>query len=166
MNSFSEIGRRRLDFWDGDNLSLSLFSYKAGKSGEIDEVTQLILGFKNFDPACLSTTFVQVYDAFGKFAEGWRREFGCRFIIPVPSHAERRVSKSSVATCRFIAEAFPWLQYPEELLFRKHAARPAHAGLPWRRPTPQVHFESLGCSGVDLAGAGVILFDDLKTKGG
>jgi len=162
MNGFD---RERIDFWDEDNLSLSLFPYKPSGSGQSDEVTQLVLGFKNFDPGSFSTMCVEVCDAIGKRVEDWRHGFACRYVVPVPSHSAHGVSKSSVGICRLIAEVFPWLHYPEELLFRKHSIRPAHMALPGQRPTPQEHCESLGCSGSDLAGAGVILFDDVKTTG-
>jgi hypothetical protein len=67
--------------------------------------------------------------------------------------------------CRFMSSVFPFLQYPEDLLFRKQSVRPSHMALPWERPTPNDHFESLACKKADLAGAGVILFDDVRTTG-
>jgi hypothetical protein len=46
----SNIGRERIDSWDEDNLSLSLFQYKPGKIGQTDTATQFILCFKEFGP--------------------------------------------------------------------------------------------------------------------
>jgi predicted amidophosphoribosyltransferase len=163
-NPYSDIGRKRIDFWDEDNLSLSLFRYKPGKSGT-DEVTQFILGFKALDSACLQAAAMQIYDAVGKFSEDWKREQDCRHIVPVPSHIAHKVSPSSKLVCHFIAKKFPWLQYPEELLFRRESVIPAHQAYPGQRPTSMEHFESLGCSKVDLGRAGVILFDDVRTTG-
>jgi len=165
-NSYSNIGRKRIDFWDEDNLSLSLFRYKPGKSGQSDEATQLILGFKKSDPGCLSAALMQVNDAVEKFLEIWKREHDCRHIVPVPSHIAHEVSPSSKLACRFISKMFPWLEYPEELLFRREGVIPAHLAYPEQRPTAMEHFESLGCSKrEDLGGAGVILFDDVRTTG-
>jgi hypoxanthine-guanine phosphoribosyltransferase len=60
---------------------------------------------------------------------------------------------------------FPWLQYPEGLLFRRESINPAHLAYPGQRPTSMEHFQSLGCRKADLEGAGVILFDDIITTG-
>jgi predicted amidophosphoribosyltransferase len=162
---FSGIGRKRIDFWDEDNLSLSLFRYKPGKSGQTDDVTQFILGFKNGDPECFKEAMIQVYNAVGKFEEDWKSERGCRYIVPVPSHVAHQVSESSHMLCKVLDSMFPWLQYPEGLLFRKESVVAAHQAYPGQRPTSTKHFESLGCSKTDLGGAGVILFDDIRTTG-
>lgn len=161
---YSDIGRKRIDYWDEDNLSLSLFRYKPGKSGRTDEATQFILGFKASDSACLSVALMQVHGAVEQFSERWKCELGCRHIVPVPSHLAHEVSPSSKLACRFIAKMFPWLQYPEELLFRRESVTPAHL-YPGQRPTYMEHLESLGCSKADLGGAGVLLFDDVRTTG-
>ncbi len=161
---YGDIGRKRIDFWDEDNLSLSLFRYKPGKSGLTDEVTQFILGFKASDSACLSVALMQVHGAVEKFAERWKYELGCSHIVPVPSHTAHKVSPSSTLACRFIAKMFPWLQYQEGLLFRRESVTPSHL-YPGQRPTYMEHLESLGCSKADLRRAGVILFDDVRTTG-
>jgi hypothetical protein len=162
---YSDIGRERIDFWDDDNFSLSLFRYNPGKPGESDKATQFILCFKNSGSSCLSTACVQVYEALGKFSEGWDAEFGCRYIVPVPSHLAYEVSLSSELMCGFIAKMFPRLQYPKQLLFRKENVPAAHLAYPGQRPTSTEHFQSLGCKKADLEGAGVILFDDIITTG-
>jgi hypothetical protein len=162
---YSNIGRRRIDSWDEDNLSLSLFRYEPGKLGRSDEPTQFILCFKDSGSACLSTACVQVYEALGKFAEDWRREFDCRYVVPVPSHLAHEVSPSSKLMCGFIVKTFPWLQYPERLLFRKDSVPAAHLAHPGQRPSVTKHFQSLRCSKADLAGTGVILFDDVRATG-
>lgn len=161
---YSDVGRKRIEFWDEDNLSLSLFRYRPVKYGLTDEATQLVLGFKNSDPACLSAAVMQIKDAFEKVSENWKNEFGCRYIVPVPSHIAHEVSPSSKLACLFIAKMFPWLQYPEDLLFRRESVTPAHL-YPEQRPTLTEHFESLRCSKADLGGVGVILFDDVRTTG-
>jgi predicted amidophosphoribosyltransferase len=162
---YDNVCRKRIDFWDEDNRSLSLFRYEPGKLGRSDEATQFILCFKDSGSACLSTACTQVYEALGKFADDWRREFDCRYIVPVPSHLAREVSPSSKLMCGFIAKMFLWLQYPEELLFRKDSVPAAHLAYPGRRPSVTEHFQSLRCSKADLAGAGVILFDDVRATG-
>jgi hypothetical protein len=164
-NPYGDICRNRIDFWDEDNLSLSLFRYKPVGSGLSDEATQFILGFKAGDGACLQYGVKQVCDALRKVSEDWKRDYDCRYVIPVPSHVAHEVSLSSRVVCSVINEMFPWLQYPEELLFRKKGVTPAHLAYPEQRPTAAEHFESLGCSKADLGGAGVILFDDVRTTG-
>jgi len=158
-------GRERIDFWDEDNLSLSLFRYKPGELGQTDTATQFVLCFKESGSACLSTACIQVYEALGKFLEDWKREFGCRYVVPVPSHLAHEVSSSSKLMCGFIAKMFPWLRYPEELLFRKESVPAAHLAYPGQRPTATEHFQSLRCSKANLARAGVILFDDVRATG-
>jgi predicted amidophosphoribosyltransferase len=155
---------KRIDFWDEDNRSLSLFRYRPGRLGLTDEATQLILGFKNSDPDCRSAALLQLKDAIEKKLETWKSEFDCRYIVPVPGHIAHEVSSSSRLACHFIAKMFPWLEYPEGLLFRRESVIPAHL-YPEQRPTQTEHFASLGCSKADLGGAGVILFDDVRTTG-
>jgi hypothetical protein len=162
---YSDIGRERVDFWDDDNLSLSLFRYKPGKHGQTDKATQFILCFKESRSACLSTALMQVYEAMRKFSEDWRRELGCHYIVPVPSHLAQQIPPSSKLMCSFVARMFPWLQYPEELLFRRESVTPAHLSYPGQRPTSTEHFQSLGCRKANLEGAGIILFDDVITTG-
>jgi len=164
-NPYADIGRNRIDFWDEDNLSLSLFRYNPVTSGLSDDVTQFILGFKDSDSDCLGRATMEVYDAMAKFSEDWKCEYDCRYIVPVPSHTAHEVSFSSKFVCQFIAKMFPWLQYREELLFRRESVTPSHLAYPEQRPTATEHFESLGCSKADLGGAGVILFDDVRTTG-
>lgn len=67
--------------------------------------------------------------------------------------------------CGFIAKMFPWLDYPQELLFRKETMNAAHLAYPGQRPTATEHFQSLGCRKADLDGAGLILFDDMRATG-
>jgi hypothetical protein len=165
INSYSDIGQERIDYWDPDNLSLSLFRYKPGKLGQTDKATQFVLCFKESGSACLSTACVQVYKALGKFSEDWKREFDCRYVVPVPSHLAHEVSPSSKLMCGFIAKMFPCLRYPEDLLFRKESVTAAHMAYHGQRPTATEHFRSLGCRKADLDGAGVILFDDIRTTG-
>ncbi len=162
---YRNIYRERIDYWDAGNLSLSLFRYKPGKIGQTDTATQFVLCFKEFGSDCFSTAVAQVFEAIGKFAEDWKREFDCRYIVPVPSHLAGKVSLSSELMCGFIAKMFPWLQYPKELLFRKEDVPAAHLAYPGRRPTATKQFQSLRCSKANLAGAGVILFDDVRATG-
>lgn len=157
----------RIDFWDEDNQSLSLFAYKPVRSRQYDEARELILGFKNSDPEYLSAAVEQVCYAFQAFGERWRCDLNCRYIVPVPSHTASQVSESSELVCTVLSGVFPWLQYPKGLLFRRMSVQPAHMIQPWeRRLTPKEHFESLACGDIDLVeGAGIILFDDVRTSG-
>jgi hypothetical protein len=165
INSYDNIGRKRIDYWSEDNLSLSLFHYLPGKSGQTDEATRFILRFKECDSAILPVALMQVHSAVENHLERWKSEFGCRYIVPVPSHLAHEVSPSSKLMCRFIVQTLPWLTYPEELLFRTESVTPAHLAYPGQRPTSTEHFQSLGCDKVDLDGAGLILFDDIVTTG-
>jgi predicted amidophosphoribosyltransferase len=166
---YSDISRRRIDYWSEPNLSLSLFSYKPGDAGQFDEATQFILRFKEFDranddSACLQAAVMQVYDAVLKYQEKWT-ESDCRYIVPVPSHAAHRISDWSRDLCRLIAGMCSWLQYPEQLLFRRETVVPAHQAYAGQHPTSIDHFQSLAYRDADLGGAGVILFDDIVTTG-
>src|SRR5260370_21281499 len=113
----------------------------------------------------VATVRVVVCGWLGRFAEEWKREFGCRYIVPVLSQLACNFSPSSKLVCRFIVRMFPWLQYPEELLFRRENVTPAHLAYPGQRPTSTEHFQSLGCNNAGLGGAGLILFDDIVTTG-
>jgi len=157
---------KRIDFWDEDNLSLSLFPYRPVCRGRNDEATRLVLGFKNFEHEYLDEAVRHAHDAFRKFAERWTGDFGCRYIVPVPRHTANQVSLSSKVLCGVLSDMFPWLEYRERLLFRRTSVPQAHMARPWKRPTPTEHFESLACRDADLVvGAGIILFDDVRTSG-
>lgn len=155
---------QRIDFWDEDNRSLSLFRYKPGAAGESDPVTQFILGSKDPDSIYHTTATEEVFDALSKFLDQWKNDFDCRYFLPVPSHTAYNVPPASKKLCRFMARAFE-LQYPEDLLYRAISVPPAHMARSWERLTPPQHFESLRCSNADLRGAGVVLFDDVRTTG-
>jgi len=108
---------------------------------------------------------MHVLDAMGKYLETWKNDFDCRYVVPVPSHRAGQVCEFSQLICCFICYEFPWLNYPERLLFRKESIRASHQSLPDQRPTYGEHLKSLGCENVDLKRAGVILFDDVRTTG-
>jgi predicted amidophosphoribosyltransferase len=153
--------RERVGDWDEDNLSFSLFPYRPGGN---HAATQFILGFKNSDPACVATALLQAYEALRDPVERWKEEFNCRYIVPVPGHLAHTISPSSAAMCSYLAGVFN-LEYSEKLLFRKESTPPLHMARPWERLTPLEHFKTLGCAGINLQTAGVVLFDDVRTTG-
>jgi hypothetical protein len=57
------------------------------------------------------------------------------------------------------------LEYPERLLVRGRSVPPSHMATYWQRLSVKQQFESLGCRETNLAGAGVILFDDMPEYG-
>jgi predicted amidophosphoribosyltransferase len=146
---------------------LSLFVFKTVRSGQADEVTKFIHAFKaSKDHECFKAAIVEVYDAAGESIEGWKPEsnYNCRYVVPVPSSRAHEVSAFSKDMCSFIASTFH-LEYPERLLFRERSVLPSHMATYWQRLSVKDQFDSLGCSKANLAGAGVILFDDIVNTG-
>jgi predicted amidophosphoribosyltransferase len=158
--------RRRRDVcwsWD-DNPSLSLFVYNAVGSGHEDEVTDFIHAFKGSkDYECYKTAIVEVYEAAGKYIEEWKREYDCRYVVPVPSSRAREISGYSKDVCKFIASTFH-LEY-REALFRERTVPSSHMATYGHRLGGRDQFDSLACRETNLAGAGVILFDDVLNTG-
>lgn len=151
--------------WDWDNLSLSLFVYKTVRSGQVDEVTKFIHAFKaSKDPECFKAAIVEVYQAAGESIEEWKREHNCRYVVPVPSSRAHEISGYSREMCSFIASTFH-LEFPEGLLFRERSVPPSYMATYWQRLSIKDQFDSLGCRETNLAGAGVLLFDDIRNTG-
>jgi predicted amidophosphoribosyltransferase len=158
IEPWGDIGEERNDYWDEDNLSLSLFVYKSRAD---TRANRFILRFKEYDIECVSDAVDQLRDALKRHIDDWNKE--CRYIVPVPSHEANIVSRSSVYVCLCIAGT-SHLEYPERLLFRRTTVL-SHLNGSRQRPTVQEHFESLACRSADLGGATVLLFDDVRTTG-
>ncbi len=151
--------------WDSVNLSLSLFVYKTVGSGHSDEVSNFIHAFKaSKDTECFKTAMVEVYDAAGEFIEEWKREFDCRYVVPVPSSRAHEISGYSKDMCSFIESTFH-LEYREGLLFRERSVPPSHMANYWQRLSVKEQCDSLACRETISNGAGVILFDVIRNTG-
>lgn len=161
----NELKQKRLNFWDEDNLSFSLFPYKPTRGGEADEVSQFILGFKHLDTPNLSEAVYQICDALQRYVAIWKLDFNLQYVLPTPGHRAGHIPESSQLLCRILATQFEFI-YRDDILYRKESIRPSHMTHPRQRPTASEHFDSLGClSGANLNGAGVLLFDDVRTTG-
>lgn len=68
MASWNDIRWETDDFWDEDNLSLSLFVYRAGES-ETDFASLFVREFKSFNEDCIKEAVAHVFDALEKHAE-------------------------------------------------------------------------------------------------
>ena len=120
------IRENRSVCWSWDNLSLSLFVYKTVGSGQADEITKFIIAFKSSDDdECLKAAMVEIYEAAGEYTKGWKQEYNCRYVVPVPSSRAHEISRYSKAVCGFIARIFH-LQYREGLLFREWTVHSSH----------------------------------------
>lgn len=162
---WSKIRGKRNICWSWDNLSLSLFVYKTAGSVQADEVTQFIHAFKaSKDHECFKAAIVEVYGAAGESVEEWKREYNCRYVVPVPSSRAHEIAAFSADMCSFIASTFH-LEYPERLLFRERSVPPSHMANYWQRLSVKEQCDSLGCRDTNLAGAGIILFDDVRNTG-
>jgi predicted amidophosphoribosyltransferase len=159
------IREKRDVCWSWDNLSLSIFVNKTVGSGQADEITKFIRAFKaSDDDECLKTAIVELYKAAGEYIEEWKRQYNCRYVVPVPSSRAHEISRYSKAMCGFIARMFH-LEYREGLLFRERTVPSSHMAAYWQRLSVKEQFDSLGCRETNLAGAGVTLFDDVRNIG-
>jgi predicted amidophosphoribosyltransferase len=164
---WSKIRGKRDICWSWDNLSLSLFVYKTAGSGQADEVTQFIHAFKaSKDHECFKASIFEVYDAAGESIKEWKQEcnYNCRYVVPVPSSRAHEIAAFSRDMCSFIASTFH-LEYPDRLLSREHSVLPSHMANYWQRLSVKEQYDSLGCRDTNLAGAGIILFDDVRNTG-
>jgi predicted amidophosphoribosyltransferase len=100
----------------------------------------------------------------GEYIEEWKQEYNCRYVVPVPSSRAHEISAFSKDMCSFIASTFH-LEYPEGLLFRERSVPPSHMATYWQRLSVKEQCDSLRCRETNLAGAGVILFDDVRNTG-
>jgi predicted amidophosphoribosyltransferase len=158
------IREKRDVCWSWENKSLSLFVYRTVGSGQADEVTRFIHAFKaSKDHECFKAAIVEVYEAAGKYIEEWKREYDCRYVVPIPSSRAREISGYSKEMCKFVASTFR-LEY-REALFRERTVPSSHMATYWQRLSVKAQCDSLGCRDTNLAGVGVILFDDVRNTG-
>lgn len=105
---------------------------------------------------------LEVYEIVRGYIEEWKRDYSCRYIVrtlqPLTNY------RLTQETCARIASIFR-LEYPEGLLFRESTVRSSHMASYWQRLSVKEQFDSLGCRRTNLAGAGVVLFDDVRNTG-
>jgi predicted amidophosphoribosyltransferase len=160
------IREKRSVCWSWENESLSLFVYRTVGSGQADEVTRFIHAFKaSRDHECFKAAIVEVYDAARESIEEWKTDekINCRYVVPVPSSRAREISGYSKDMCKFIASTFH-LEY-REALFRERTVPSSHMATYGEGLSVRDQFDSLACRESNLAGAGVILFDDVLNTG-
>ncbi|SRR5579871_2115421 len=163
--TYEELESKRIDFWDEDNISLSLFPYKPIRSAYEDAPSHFLRSFKRSDQDAVPMAGAHVCQSLVPFVDEWRERFNIKIIVPVPSHTAYRVAPSSKDICRLVARVFK-LSYSENLLFRTETVIPAHMSYFGRRLSMPEHFQTLACkTNADLEGAGIVLFDDLRTTG-
>jgi len=146
---------------------LWILPYYTKKSGDANEVTEFIWKFKDGGVAAVALATELLTAGISKHEKALRDKYGCSVICASPSSQQGGPSIATDRVCEELAKRFPWLTHRKGLLQRIQTIKRAHLCAPGERPTVQTHLDTVAASMSDnLKGRGVLLFDDVVTRGG
>jgi hypothetical protein len=152
-----------LSQFDGTNLCV--LPYRSKRSGTNNAVTEFILDFKGgvAQAVALGTKLiVEVAESIDSVF----REAKCGYILAAPPHGVGKAKRPSESACKALAEALE-IEHLVGALERTEPVQKAAYAPPGQRPTYLDHERTIQYDGpkLNLKGKGVILFDDLLTRG-
>jgi hypothetical protein len=152
-----------LSQWNGDDLFI--LPYRSKRSGANDAVTDFILDFKGGYPQAMALGTKLIVDVAESFENVFRRA-ACGYILAAPPHGVGKAKAPGEAACKALAEALE-LKHLVGALERIEAVQKAAYAPPGGRPGYLDHVRTIRYDGpkLNLKGKGVILFDDLLTRG-
>jgi hypothetical protein len=159
------ISENILAEWDGNKFLLLRYFTKRSKKN--NEATELILGFKENWPNAIKIASKMMSDHLGVHERRLSDKLRCCYILAAPPHSQGKAGLASEYMCATLASRFSFLTHLEGALERTKTVQKAAYAPPGQRPGYQEHFESIRYVGpkLDLRTRGVIVFDDVLTKG-
>lgn len=142
--------------------------YYTKRSGKNNEISQFVLDFKNGDPAAVILASRIVVEALQPWESMLRDQYNLRAIVAAPPSSRGVARAPSEAVCRAIAARFTWLKHIQGALERVEAVKKSAWCPPGERPTYDDHVRTIKYVGpkiLNAAGKGIILFDDVLTRG-
>jgi hypothetical protein len=149
--------------WEGDDLCI--LPYPPKRSGRNNGVTEFILDFKAGNPQAVTLGTALLVEAVESFARAFQ-EAKCGYILAAPPHGVGKAHASSEAACKSMADALR-VRHLFGALKRTEFVQKAAFAPPGERPGYFDHLRTIQYDGPDLKlqGKGVILFDDVLTRG-
>lgn len=149
--------------WGGDDLCI--LPYRSKRSGNNDGVTDFILAFKAGDPQAVALGTKLLVQAAESF-QGVFREAKCGYIMAAPPHTAGKANTPSEVACTALADTLE-LRHLLGALERTETVQKAAWAPPGERPGYFDHIRTIEYDGprLNLKGKGVVLFDDLLTRG-
>ncbi len=151
--------------WQGNNFFV--LPYFSKRSGRNNEVTNLILHFKNEGPKSVELVSRLMGDTVAGIEKRLRDELRCRYIVATPPSGKGTARSASELLCKSLADRFGCLKHLPGALERASAVKKSAYAPPGERPSYEDHLNSIRWVGpdLDLKGKGVVLFDDVYTRG-
>jgi hypothetical protein len=158
-----EIRSSLLTQWYGDDLCV--LPYRSKRSGANDAITDFILHFKWDYPQAVALGTKLIVEV-AAYVEDIFRKAACECILAAPPHSVGKAKPPSEAACKALADAFH-LKHLIGALERTETVQKAAYARRGERPTYSDHLRTIRYDGpkLNLKGKGVILFDDLLTRG-
>jgi predicted amidophosphoribosyltransferase len=150
--------------WDGADFYV--LPYYSKRSGRNNEVTEFILTFKNNWSAEVALASSLVVDTLAASEEKLKDIFRCQYVLAAPSSRRGFAGNAAESVCAAIARRFGLTHLRGALERTVTVPKSAYAA-PGERPDYERHLETIKYVGPDLnlRGKGVILFDDVYTRG-
>jgi predicted amidophosphoribosyltransferase len=151
--------------WDGDNLSI--FEYIPWRTGKANDITFLLLDFKENKPAAVNEIQSVILQAFAGWERQFRQAFHCKYIVSVPSSSSEYANIPCEQVCAALAEGFQWLTYLPEALKRIETVSKAARAAPGERPDYTTHRRTIKYTGPPLRipNEAIVMVDDILTRG-
>ncbi len=131
-----------------------------------NEITGLILDFKNDYPYAIEKVKADMILAFGQMAMVLKEQWQCRYIVAIPSSRAGIRNEPCEQVCEALASVFPWLTYLEGALERVSSVPKSSRSEPGMRPNYATHFNSIRFTQkIDATGKTIIMLDDIITRG-
>ena len=149
--------------WDCDDFYL--LRYIPVRTANPNQVTNLILDFKNNTAEAVRTIEGLLIKAFISHEQELRDKRRCRHLVSIPSHDAGGTSTSVTNVCRALEKRFSWLTYiPDALIRTDSVLKSARAG-PGGRPSYFDHLVSIKYGGpkIRLQDSTIIMLDDVVT---
>lgn len=151
--------------WSGEDFFV--LPYFTKRSGQNNEVTNFILNFKRGGSVATPLASRIVAGTLAEIETTLRDTYNCKYVLAAPSSSQGLAKNSSESLCAALAQRFSWLAHLRGALERTTAVAKSAYAAPGERPGYQEHLESIKYIGpkLNLRGKGVILFDDVFTRG-
>jgi predicted amidophosphoribosyltransferase len=151
--------------WDGNNLSF--FEYIPWRTGKANDITFLLLDFKENKPAAVNEVQNAVLQAFTGWERQFRRTFRSKYIVSVPSSSSAHANLACEQVCAALAERFRWLTYLPGALERIETVPKAARAAPAERPDYATHKRTIRYIGppLHIPDDTIVMVDDIITRG-
>jgi predicted amidophosphoribosyltransferase len=150
--------------WDGADFYV--LPYRSKRSGLNNEVTDFILDFKKNWASQVALSSSIVVETLAQHEKRLKHTFHCEYVLAAPSSRRGFAGIPSESVCAAIARRFGLAHLRSSLERTVTVPKSAYAA-PGERPDYERHLETIKYVGPDLnlRGKGVILFDDVYTRG-